>query len=876
MSAAAPPLNLPDIPEFLTRLVRWVLWRIERRVNKETGEVIETKPPISYHTSKKCDITDPRNWADFAKVNAALANSAAWDGCGIALGIIEELAEVVFGLDADACIDEDGATTPWAMDFLSAASSYAERSPSGRGIKAIARIPLALLPVARKLLDIAEGDKEQARTKTFGPRPSGGGHAPSVQLFLMKRYFTITGQHWTPSPREVRLLTVEDLTLLGTLFGPNPSRHRTNGQHREWGAIRNDDDAEPEDAALRAKLDAECARNAKLRGRWEGSIEGLHDTSRSGRDMSVAALLIAARWNKGETRAALRLFPHGKSAEEDERYFERIWERSAATPGLTRISGYIESQDAQSAEWLSHGGAARRGQADATNRGNGPTSSPKAPPGPEPEPQPKLPPQPSPDDEPPQRHLRKGAFPHVKAALNFFNKRYMLVTDGGRAWIYEQRYDRMLKRRFFAHTRPADFRLMFANREVLVGTNDAGEPVYANAAAVWLAHPDRRQFLRGFVFYPDEPPGPDHAEETYNLWQGFNVKPKPGSWELLKQHLMENVCQDSILHFDYLLDWMASLMQHPNRQGEICIVLIGEEGVGKSIVGRILRHILGQHAFIANHAKQLTGNFNAHLRDIVFLLGDEAFYAGDKAHESILKSLITEPTLPIEAKYRDTVNAPNFLHMMLTANPGWVIPVSVKGRRFVVYSVGTDHMRDYPYFAAIMQEMETGGYEAMLHELLARDISAFNVRDFPDSEGLQEQKQRSLKTELAWWLDVLHRGYVWPSKLGLEDHFAEWHEEVTTELLYASYNEYAKAHGERRPMPRTLFGQFIGDVGGRPRRLSNEVVGEHLTDVENDGHIRREAKLVIQPRPPGYHLGSLDAARAAFDAHTKLDIQWEP
>ena len=48
---------------------------------------------------------------------------------------------------------------------------------------------------------------------------------------------------------------------------------------------------------------------------------------------------------------------------------------------------------------------------------------------------------------------------------------------------------------------------------------------------------------------------------------------------------------------------------------------------------------------------QLVGRFNEHLRDCVLLFGDEAFYAGDKQHESVLKGLIAEPFLQMEGKY---------------------------------------------------------------------------------------------------------------------------------------------------------------------------------------------------------------------------------
>ena len=48
------------------------------------------------------------------------------------------------------------------------------------------------------------------------------------------------------------------------------------------------------------------------------------------------------------------------------------------------------------------------------------------------------------------------------------------------------------------------------------------------------------------------------------------------------------------------------------------------------------------HALQITHAKHLTGAFNAHMRTVLFMFADEAFFAGDKANEGALKGLITE------------------------------------------------------------------------------------------------------------------------------------------------------------------------------------------------------------------------------------------
>ena len=97
------------------------------------------------------------------------------------------------------------------------------------------------------------------------------------------------------------------------------------------------------------------------------------------------------------------------------------------------------------------------------------------------------------------------------------------------------------------------------------------------------------------------------------------------------------------------------MVQHPAEQGETAVVMRGGEGTGKGTLARALKRILGQHALAISNAKHLTGNFNAHLRDAVFLFADEAFYAGDKQHVGVLKRMITEPNLMIAAKYQNAV-----------------------------------------------------------------------------------------------------------------------------------------------------------------------------------------------------------------------------
>jgi hypothetical protein len=461
----------------------------------------------------------------------------------------------------------------------------------------------------------------------------------------------------------------------------------------------------------------------------------------------------------------------------------------------------------------------------------------------------------------------------VEAVVDEFNAKYMLVNESGKAIIYAPGFEPVLKRNTLERMKLADLRALYMNRSIQIGMDDKKRPVYKPAADVWLKNPRRRQYINGVTFDPSNRAAPDGV---LNLWQSFAVKPKPGDWSLLRAHIKTILCSNDPVRHNYIMGWLAQMFQHPDQQGEVATVLKGGEGIGKGTLAKVIMRIVGQHGLAISNAKHLVGNFNSHLRDVIFLFADEAFFAGDKQHVGALKSLITEPYLTIEAKYSNAVQVPNFLHVLMASNEEWVVPAAADARRYFVLEVSEARKNDHAYFGAIWQQMEDGGFEAMLHDLLAMDLTTFNIRDVPATEGLHHQRKLSLPTTDGWWLDCLERGYVFRSKHGLEEHFATWHDKISTELLFASYVEYARSHGERHLLSRESLGRFFTKMKACPARWRSGVVGEHITDVENPyGRTNRKAALIRDSRCTGYKFGTLETARTNFCGVTGIPVTWD-
>jgi Family of unknown function (DUF5906) len=428
--------------------------------------------------------------------------------------------------------------------------------------------------------------------------------------------------------------------------------------------------------------------------------------------------------------------------------------------------------------------------------------------------------------------VRTGPLPDDDLAE--FNAAYMVVNEAGRAMVYMPKDDRSLGRRYYERITFEDFKKLHCNRTIQVGKG------FIPLATAWLQSQERRQYLGGVVFDPSE----RHRSDELNLWQGFAVKPQVGDWSLMRAHIRDVVCSGVEEHFAYFMGWMARAVQHPAEQGEVAVVMRGVEGCGKGTAARAFNHLWGAHGLHISNAKHLVGNFNAHLRDCVSLFADEAFFAGDRQHLGVLKAIITEPHLTIEGKRQNVIQAPNYLHVMMASNEDWVVPASLEARRFFMLDVGDAVKDDHAHFGAIWAQMETGGYEAMLHDLLTHDLTGFNVRRVPVTAALQEQKTLSLSGPYAWWLDVLQRGYV-------SEASHEWTDWVSTETVYDSYLDHEKRRQERRPKSREALGRFLRNVAGAV--ASRQSTGS---------------------RRYGYDIGYLAYARETFNENTGIAAQW--
>jgi hypothetical protein len=307
------------------------------------------------------------------------------------------------------------------------------------------------------------------------------------------------------------------------------------------------------------------------------------------------------------------------------------------------------------------------------------------------------------------------------------------------------------------------FLLRYSNRSVQIEVSDGVggyKLLRLPLGGWWLSHRDRRQH-RGVTFRPG---ALEVVSECLNMWQGWGVVPKSGDWGLIRRHIEEVIAGGNAVFADYVIRWIAWSVQNPAAQAEVALVLIGFKGAGKGTLVRALQKIFGAHAFQVTSREEVIGKFNGHLQDCVLFVADEAYWGGDKRCVGRLQGMITEPTLPIERKGFDLILVPNYLHVVMLAEPGWVIPAGKYERRYAALTVSDVRMRDREYFRTLHRQIADGGAEAMMWDLQRMPLDDWHPREIPESllkgTALQKQQTHTLPPLEQWYLSLLQDGRI--------------------------------------------------------------------------------------------------------------------
>jgi len=431
----------------------------------------------------------------------------------------------------------------------------------------------------------------------------------------------------------------------------------------------------------------------------------------------------------------------------------------------------------------------------------------------------------------------------ISQMVKDYNQRFAVARWGARMVVIDESQPEA----------PMDFkafRELTYNETASLAKVGRGELVFEDkpAAELWLRHKDCRKYDR-VVFNPAKA---GHTEDAFNLFQGLPIEPAKSNWSLMQDHILNVIASGNQEHYEYILDWMAYPLQNlGKRRPGVCLCMTGAQGTGKGIFAHFYGRLFGKHFNHILSQGGFTDKFNYSLATAIMVFIDEAIWAGDKTQAGRLKGMLTEPTLEIEMKFKDKFKVDNHLWVMIASNHEWHAPVEITDRRFASFEVSDRRRGDKAYFDAIAKQMENGGLEGMLFDLLRRDLSQVNLMNIPETEARMRQKIHTLDPEPAFILHILMEGS--------QDGEQEWKDEIPTKWVHDHFERFALNRNRRASISSHKLGwafkKYLKDCVYKPN--SRVRAGKYSQD--NPSYV--------------YRFDSLDKCREVFYQTTGIKAE---
>lgn len=242
---------------------------------------------------------------------------------------------------------------------------------------------------------------------------------------------------------------------------------------------------------------------------------------------------------------------------------------------------------------------------------------------------------------------------------------------------------------------------------------------------LWLEHPQRQTVLQEAVgFDPTE----RNAQVICNLWGGWPTSPKQGKCDALLR-ILEHLCsrEDRPREvFQWVLKWMAYIVQHPGAKMQTALLIHGPEGTGKNTVFGAYRQAFGRYGCTFTQV-ELESQFNGWSSGKLFGIGNEVVTRAELYHQQgRLRNMITETEWTVNEKNLPTRLEQNHCNFVFFSNRIDIAKLDPDDRRYCV--IWTPGPADGALYLEAKDELEDGGAEALhwhlLHEVDTADFDA--------------------------------------------------------------------------------------------------------------------------------------------------------
>jgi hypothetical protein len=307
----------------------------------------------------------------------------------------------------------------------------------------------------------------------------------------------------------------------------------------------------------------------------------------------------------------------------------------------------------------------------------------------------------------------------------------------------------------------------------------------------------------------DTPVGP-----VLNTWVPPEIERRPGEWPTISR-IIDVVTDGNSKARAWLVNWMAAKAQKPGERTLTAVVLIGEQGTGKSTLADVMREIVGRKNSQTISQSDLEGSFNGHYAGRLFIVGEEVATSENRRCVSgRLKQAITDKSVTVTVKFVPEYAVKNRAAYWFNTNATRPLEVDKGDRRYSVIFSRAKGVKDDPELFSLLRGCHIGNdfaptfeaeIAAFLDHLLSLEVNDFQVRtplESPYKDGLIDVSMSSAEEFIE---DILVGGF--DSVVGVLGEGRDWKvaNGVRCDELYRAYSAWASLNGHNHPVSAPSF-----------------------------------------------------------------------
>lgn len=325
----------------------------------------------------------------------------------------------------------------------------------------------------------------------------------------------------------------------------------------------------------------------------------------------------------------------------------------------------------------------------------------------------------------------------------------------------------------------------------------------------WLNDPELRTY-KSFVYRPKQ----EVPADRFNLFTGFDVEPVEGDVSVIRDVLRLISGNDPAM-MEYIEKWTAWLVQRPYEKLGTCIVISGEQGVGKDTYWDFICELLGtQYTLITSRPdRDIHDKFNGHLKKVILIKCEEAQYLINKDNGESMKNLITQTKQVFQDKGAKSITLDCFFNFVMTTNQTIPVPLEQTDRRYALCYASSEKRGDVAYWNNVYSTLaKPETRSAYMDYLLKIDLTGFVPSQYPRTEYLEEVKETFIPYHALWFQGFIAR----EGEEGLEQERTF----TATELL-RRMNENTKFETTATKLGRDIKHHYQGVIQKQKGKLMN-------------------------------------------------------